>query len=237
MGYGLLSGAIFQESAGTEYTYINWADYNGGGSDLSDYASMYIPETVGPNTGIECRFQVNANGNGWPWVVAPAVTKDSNGYKVSNLTGPYVSLTNGNARYRFYYWGTRIEPGLEAGSDITVFFDKNVLKYRTSDSSSYTTQNTYTKTSSSQTGIYIKFNDYARAANYANSTRIYYFNVYQNGTLTRNLIPFYQNSTRGLYDTVSNTFFANSIGGTCTVNTSKGTYYIEHPAQNFLIGS
>ena len=91
--------------------------------------------------------------------------------------------------------------------------------YSVSIDGTYLTQNTsYTGSNITTYNLFIFANNYIGSVESASGMKLYYCQIYDNGTLVRNFIPCYRKSDNeiGLYDTVNGVFYANAGTGDFT---------------------
>lgn len=165
------------------YEYIRWA--NEADHHPSVESSFTINDTINKNTSFEIKF---ANRNTW-----------ANPYTNSSSTGFWMNIRSNGVNEANYFSQKASTNRVDSG---TIKYDKN--KYYVDG----TLVNTLSVVSTMATGITINQSVYG---DNENSLDIYYIKVWQNGVLTRHLIPCLNNSNqKGMYDIVSNTFFKDN---------------------------
>lgn len=184
---------------GKIYNYLKYANE-------SDHHPSYeggvftISETINKNTSMELKWGGRAN---WAY---PYDTRTSNAGFHSRVTSMGL-LT-------IYYFGAEAVEGGFSDSSGVIYYNKNKVYLNG------TLKKTMSVPSSSATGIKLVCSRYGDSANAQN---LYYVKIWQNGVLTRDIVPMIRNSKNGLYDKVSHTFWKSNR--TCTPTTFVKNYY------------
>lgn len=184
---------------GKIYNYLKYANE-------SDHHPSYeggvftISETINKNTAMELKW-----GGRVTWAY-PYGTRTSN-------AGFYCTVNSMGSMSINYFGATAVDAGFSDSSGV-IYYNKNKVYLNG------TLQKTMSVPSSSATGIKLVCSRYGDSANAQN---IYYVKIWQNGVLTRDIVPMVSNSKNGLYDKVSHTFWQSNR--TCTPTTFVKDYY------------
>ena len=228
--YDLVSGVFYPSTSGTAFT---------SGPITSDGRLEYI-ESNGTQY-IDTGFKPNQNTR-LSMVAQPTVTPATNQYRSFfgfRTNSEYFELikADGNSLKVYFLYSNVVDTSktfdINWTARTTFEINKNVA----------TIGNTSATISSapafqSDYSIYLCASNYSGNADYLTPMRIYNCQIYDNGTLVRDYIPYRYNGEVGLWDRVSNTFFGNSGTGVFAAGPaavyekveyieSSGTQYID----------
>lgn len=173
---------------------------------IENTGTQYINTGYNPNsnTKVEARFKMNETTDTFKWLFLS---------RNENLAGDgygFGSVANGYIDSEFNNRKTSTTDKLTNGVIYDVVKDKNVCQYNdktlTNPNSTFTVNYPLT--------IFVLNNG---AAGIAQSTytkaNCYYFKIYDNGTLVRDLVPAFKDGSAGMWDKANNVFYSNAGTG------------------------